>query len=55
MEISKERLERFKEICRTRMGVELDDNKARQQALNLINLLALTRKPIPKTKTHGPI
>lgn len=54
MKVSQKQLDRFKEICRVRMGVELDDTKAREQALKLLKLLALTRKPLPAKPKYEP-
>lgn len=47
LEITPEQLARFKKICRTHSH-DLDDSTARQQALNLLDLIATTRRPIPK-------
>ena len=54
MKVSQEQLDQFKNICRVRMGVELNDTQAREQALKLLKLLALTRKPLPATSKYKP-
>jgi len=45
--LTQKQLDRFKEICRVRMGVELNDTQAREQAMKLLHLVVLTRKPLP--------
>ena len=54
MEISRTQLDKFKELCRTRMGIELDDTRARKEALNLLQLLVITRKPLPSKPEREP-
>lgn len=47
--VSLEALKKFKKICKERMGIELDDVIAQDQASRLLSLIALTRRPIPKS------
>lgn len=46
--ITPAQLAKFKKICR-KHGFDLDESTARQQALNLLYLVALTRRPLPDT------
>lgn len=48
MIISDEQLEKFKKICKERMGIEIDDERARDQAEKLLRLIELTRVPTSK-------
>lgn len=46
IKLTQQQLERFKDICHRR-GIQIDDAKAKEQALKLLQLIALTRKSPP--------
>lgn len=52
--LTNKQLARFKKICRDRMGIELNDARARDQALKLLHLIALTKNLPITNKTYEP-
>jgi len=48
LKITPEQLAKFKKICQ-KYGFNLDDAATRQQALKLLNLIAITRRPLPRS------
>ena len=46
MLLSSENIKKFKEIYRTRFGIELDDQEAYEKGIKLIRLLMIIDKPI---------
>lgn len=48
MSISKEALEKFKEIYRKEYGKDISDEEALKQATSLLRLMKIIYRPIPK-------
>jgi hypothetical protein len=48
MEISKERMEEFKQIYKRQFGEEISDERAHELALPLLQLLKVICRPLPK-------
>jgi hypothetical protein len=46
--ISEKELKKFKEIYKNRFGKDISDQEALKSATNLLNLMKLIYKPIPK-------
>lgn len=50
MNVSPKQLKKFKQLCEKR-GIKLDDETARDHALRLMNLVAITRRSLPSTES----
>lgn len=46
--ISKEQLEKFKEIYKNQFGEELSDQDALEKATKLLNMMKVIYRPLPK-------
>lgn len=47
MNVSEQQLRKFKLLCKKR-GIVLDDDQARDWAHRLLNVVAITRRPVPR-------